>query len=74
VPATSQTHSIQAETKDTSPEIWLCEKLEAACMARAGADSSLDLIHELRAFRATLRRKELHNAKQATLDKFWNTK
>ena len=39
--------------------IPLCEKLEAACIARAGADSSLDLIHGLRAFRATLRREEL---------------
>lgn len=58
----------------TAELIPLCEKLEAACIARAAADSSLDLIHGLRAFRATLRREELQNAKQATLDKFWNSK
>lgn len=54
--------------------IPLCEKLEAACVARAGADSSLDLVHKLYAFRAALWREELQNAKQATLDRFWNIK
>ncbi|KAG1864599.1 hypothetical protein C8R48DRAFT_672644 [Suillus tomentosus] len=49
-------------------------KLEAACIERLGADSSLDLVHKLWAFRATLWHEELQNAKQVTLDKFWNTK
>ncbi|KAG2357400.1 WD40-repeat-containing domain protein [Suillus spraguei] len=68
------------EDEDDPPKVCaielipLCEKLEAACIARVGADSSLDLVHKLRAFRAALRREELQNAKQATLDKFWNTK
>ncbi|KAG2336007.1 hypothetical protein BDR05DRAFT_971285, partial [Suillus weaverae] len=34
--------------------ILLCEKLEAACVARASADSSLDLVHKLHAFRAAV--------------------
>jgi hypothetical protein len=68
------------EDEDDQPKVCvaelipLCEKLEAACIARAGADSSLDLIHKLRAFQATLRCEELQNAKQATLDQLWNTK
>ncbi|KAG2359277.1 hypothetical protein BDR07DRAFT_1488389 [Suillus spraguei] len=68
------------EDEDDQPKVCvaelipLCEKLEVACIARAGADSSLDLIHKLRAFRATPRREQLQNAKQATLDQLWNTK
>ncbi|KAG2082598.1 uncharacterized protein F5147DRAFT_783247 [Suillus discolor] len=68
------------EDEDDQPKvcatelILLCKKLEAACIAQVGADSSLDLVHKLRAFQATLQRKELQNAKQVTLDKFWNTK
>jgi hypothetical protein len=68
------------EDEDDQPKvcvaelILLCEKLEAACIVQAGADSSLDLIHKLCAFWATLWCKELQNAKQATLDQLWNTK
>ncbi|KAG2352744.1 hypothetical protein BDR07DRAFT_1466105 [Suillus spraguei] len=68
------------EDEDDPPKVCaielipMCEKLEAACIARVGADSSLNLVHKFRAFRAALRREELQNAKQATLDKFWITK
>jgi len=52
--------------------IGLFEQLEAACIARVNADSSFDIIHKLRRFRGVLRREEVQNAKQATLDTFWN--
>ncbi|KAG2041219.1 hypothetical protein BDR03DRAFT_1007547 [Suillus americanus] len=68
------------EDEDDPPKVCatelipLCKKLETACIARVSAGSSLELVHRLCAFRAALRREELQNAKQATLDKFWNTK
>ena len=52
--------------------IGLCEQLVAACIAQVNADSSFDIIHNLRRFRGVLRREEIQNAKQATLDTFWN--
>ncbi|KAG1852494.1 hypothetical protein F4604DRAFT_1805511 [Suillus subluteus] len=83
-PATSTKRSDPSGRKNLTLNDWLMVSayidehpccVKSSCMiARAGADSSLDLIHKLRAFRATLRREELQNAKQATLDQLWNTK
>ena len=58
----------------TAEPIGLCEQLEAGCIARVNADSSFDVIHNLRRLRGVLRHEEIQNAKQATLDTFWNMK
>jgi hypothetical protein len=47
--------------------ILLCEKLEVACITQSGADTSLELTHQLRQFRGVLRREELQNVVQITL-------
>jgi hypothetical protein len=52
--------------------IEFCEQVEAAYVARLHADSSLDLLHNLRAFRGVLRREVRQKATQTTLDSFWN--
>lgn len=65
----------QSKVSTTDSElIGLCTKLEAACIARVDADSSLDFIHDLRGFRAVLQREEMQKAKQTTLDSLWGTK
>ena len=56
----------------TAEVIGLCEQLEVACIARVNADSSFDVIHNLRRLRGILQCKEIQNVKQATLDTFWN--
>ena len=50
----------------------MCEKLEAACW-RFGYSENLSLPHELRRFRGHLRRMEMKNAKQSTLDSYWRS-
>ncbi|KAF8122901.1 hypothetical protein EV363DRAFT_1181549 [Boletus edulis] len=52
----------------TAELITLAERLEAGYISRLGAESSLELLHHLRAFRAELRRERLKNAKQTVLD------
>ena len=50
----------------------MCEKLEAACW-RFGYSDNLSLPHELRRFCGHLRRMEMKNAKQSTLDSYWRS-
>jgi len=52
----------------TAELIGLCEQLEAGCIAQVNADSSFDVIHNLHRLRGVLRREEIQNVKQATLD------
>ena len=49
----------------------MCEKLEAACWKFGYSDNGLALPYELHRFRGFLRRMEMKNAKQTTLDSFW---
>lgn len=51
--------------------LQMCEKLEMACMSESDANTSLELTRLLRKFHGELRRKELLNAKQSTLDGYW---
>ena len=55
----------------TSELIGICQKLESGYISRAGVDATMDFLHHLRTFRAKLRYKEMKNAKQTTLDSFW---
>ena len=55
----------------TSELLVLAEKMEAGYVSRVGADSLLDFLHHLRAFRAELHRDKMKNAKQVTLDGFF---
>ena len=73
-----EVESDDEDTSDDKPKlstaelIGLCEQLEAACVAQVNADSSFDVIHNFRRLRGVLRREEIQNVKQATLDTFWN--
>ena len=49
----------------------MCEKLEGACWRFGYSETGLALPQELRRFRGFLRRMEMKNAKQTTLDSFW---
>ncbi|KAF8140331.1 hypothetical protein EV363DRAFT_1152947 [Boletus edulis] len=51
--------------------IQLCEQLESGCMEYGDPQLSLDLLGRIRTYRATLRREELVNAKQTSLDRFF---
>ena len=71
---------IESDDDDTQPHaapvprseiLQMCEKLEMACMSESDANTSLELTRLLRKFRGELRRKELLNAKQTTLDGYW---
>ncbi|KAH0835693.1 hypothetical protein J3R83DRAFT_9469, partial [Lanmaoa asiatica] len=54
-----------------SEMIQLCEKLEMACITRSGADTSLEVVRQLRKLRGDVRREEMQTAKQTTLDSYW---
>ncbi|KAH7929555.1 DDE-domain-containing protein [Leucogyrophana mollusca] len=49
----------------------ICEQLEVACISYGDSESSLDLSRHLRRFRALIRHDELMNARQTTLNSFW---
>ena len=49
----------------------LCQQLEIGCMQHGDPQSALHLSSELRIFRAKLRREELLNAKQTSIDSYF---
>ncbi|KAG0694591.1 hypothetical protein DFH29DRAFT_959498 [Suillus ampliporus] len=50
----------------------LCQQLEVGCMQYGDPQFSLDLSSQLRKFRANLRREELLNARQTSLERFFS--
>ncbi|KAF8997433.1 hypothetical protein BDQ17DRAFT_1429115 [Cyathus striatus] len=57
----------------TRPDaILLCERLEKACLQHGNAEFSLNLLANLRQFRAHLRGEDFCNAKQKTLENFFS--
>lgn len=50
----------------------LCQQLEVGCMQYGDPQFSLDLSSQLRKFRANLRREELLNARQTSLEQFFS--
>ena len=50
-----------------------CQQLEGLCNEYSAVESSLDLSQQLCRFRGYLRRTELKNAKQVTLDELWGS-
>ncbi|KAG1847026.1 hypothetical protein DFJ58DRAFT_730355 [Suillus subalutaceus] len=49
----------------------LCQQLETGCMQHGDPQFSLNLSSQLRLFRARLRREELLNAKQTSIDRYF---
>ena len=52
--------------------IQLCAQLESGCMEYGDPQFSFDLLGKIRTYRAFLRREELVNAKQTSLDRFFS--
>ena len=50
--------------------IHICQQLEDYCLEEGGVNI-LELLHNLRCFRAQLRREDMQNAKQTTLEDVW---
>lgn len=50
--------------------IHICQQLEDYCLEEGGVNI-LELLHNLRCFRAQLRREDMRNAKQTTLEDVW---
>ncbi|KAG2146221.1 hypothetical protein DEU56DRAFT_786916 [Suillus clintonianus] len=50
----------------------LCQQLEVGCMQYGDPQFSLDLSSQLLKFRANLRREELLNARQTSLERFFS--
>ncbi|KAG1854820.1 hypothetical protein DFJ58DRAFT_745637 [Suillus subalutaceus] len=68
------------EDHDAAPEVSrvealaLCQRLEGACLQHGHSQDSthtLDLLKQIRRFRAQLQREELFHARQTTLDSFF---
>ncbi|KAG2033937.1 hypothetical protein BDR03DRAFT_1094037 [Suillus americanus] len=52
--------------------LHLCQPLEVGCMQYGDPQFSLNLLSQLRTFRAQLRREELLNARQTSLEQFFS--
>jgi hypothetical protein len=52
----------------------LCQQLEDACLQFGELEVSFDLSKRLQAFRACVRREEIHGAKQTTIDSYFSGK
>jgi hypothetical protein len=50
--------------------VHICQQLEEYCLEEGG-EHILELLHNLRRFQAQLRREEIQNAKQITLEDMW---
>ena len=64
-------HDNELPAMATSELLVLAEKMKAGYVSRVSADSLLDFLHHLYAFRAELRRDQMKNVKQVTLDGFF---
>jgi hypothetical protein len=68
-------NEVESEPKLSTAEIMtMCQQLEGVCREKmGGSDCVYHLSQNLRRFRGYLRREELKNAKQMTLDQFFSS-